>query len=401
MRDEDRPKASLISHRPLITGFRAMFHRVCYVAVFSFVAGPVLAQQKAPDVFKQLDRNGDGKVTRDEFPPAIARLFDQIDTNGDGAISAEEDATFRRQSSPGDAPRLPPSVRGEFDVAYAHDSPSQKLDLLLPKEPASEEPLPVIIYIHGGAWRGGGKRDGIGFLLPAVASGKYAGATIDYRLTDAAVWPSQIHDCKAAVRWLRAHAKKYRLDGARIGVVGTSAGGHLAAMLGVSGDVDRLEGKIGGNTDQKSRVACVVDQYGPSELLAMSEFPSDIEHDAPDSPESRLVGGPIQERKDAARNASPITYVSTDDPPFLLIHGTEDPLVPFDQSERFLGALKEEGVDALLIKVQGGKHGGFRSAELDRRIRLFLDKHLRGQEVDIPDDAIQPGQKRAEVRPGE
>ncbi|HQU41940.1 MAG TPA: alpha/beta hydrolase fold domain-containing protein [Pirellulales bacterium] len=363
---------------------------------------PVLAQP-SPSAFKQLDRNGDGKITRDEFPRQIARLFDQIDTNGDGAISVEEDASFRRASAPGDAPRLPPSVRGEFDLAYAGtDNAHQKLDLLLPKEPASEEPLPVIVYIHGGAWRGGSKRDGITFLLPSVASGKYAGVTIDYRLTNEAIWPAQIHDCKAALRWLRAHANKYNLDPKRIGVIGGSAGGHLAAMLGVSGDVDRLDGKLGGNTEQKSRVACVVDEYGPTELLAMSEFPSDIEHDAPDSPESRLIGGPVQDRKDAARSASPITYVSSDDPPFLLIHGTDDPLVPFDQSERFLGALKDEGVDAMLIKVQGGKHGGFRSAELDRRIRLFFDKHLRGQpEIEIPGDPVQPGQKRVEVRPGE
>ena len=375
-----------------------MIYRIWFFIVVSLFVAPALAQPGKPNVFKQLDRNGDGKITRDEFPPYVARLFDQIDTNSDGAISAEEDAAFRR-SSPGNAPRLPPSVRGEFDVAYADNSPSQKLDLFLPTEPASDEPLPLIVFVHGGAWRGGSKREGNNFLLSSVASGKYVGATIDYRLTSEAIWPAQIYDCKAALRWLRAHAKKYHFDPTRVGVIGASAGGHLAAMLGVTGDVERLEGKTGGNTDQKSRVACVVDEYGPSELLAMSEFPSDIEHDAPDSPESRLVGGPIQERKDAARNASPITYVSTDDPPFLLIHGTDDPLVPFDQSERFLGALKEEGVDALLIKVQGGKHGGFRSAELDRRIRSFFDKHLRGQEVEIPEDAIEPGQKRTEARP--
>jgi acetyl esterase/lipase len=379
-----------------------MTRTICFFLLSGAVACGVPAAssfgQPPVNLFKQLDRNGDGKLTRDEFPRHVARLFDQIDTNQDGAISAEEDAAFRRVAAPGDKPRLPASVRGEFDLPYAgKDSPHQKLDLLLPTEPGDDGPLPVILYIHGGAWRGGSKREGIAFLIPSVKSGKYAGATIDYRLSQEATWPAQIHDCKAAVRWLRTNAKKYNLDPQRIGVIGGSAGGHLAAMLGTSGNIERLEGKVGDNLDEPSRVSCVVDEYGPSELLAMSEFPSEIEHDSPDSPESRLVGGPVQQRKDVAKSASPITYVSSDDPPFLLIHGTEDTLVPYDQSERFLAALQEEGVDALLIKVPGGGHGGFRSTELDRRIRLFFDKHLRGQQdAEISDEAVQPGQKRAE-----
>ena len=368
-------------------------------AVLTTVCAPAWTQQ-TQDSFKRLDRNGDGKITRDEFPPHVARLFEQIDTNSDGAITPEEDAAFRRFRAPGEAPRLPPSVRGEFDVDYAGENKAhQKLDLLLPTEPAADEPLPLIVYIHGGAWRGGSKREGIAFLTPSVASGKYAGATIDYRLSNETIWPGQVHDCKAAIRWLRANAKKFNIDPQRIGVIGGSAGGHLAAMLGVTGSVERLEGKVGDHQDQPSRVSCVVDEFGPTELLAMSEFPSDIEHDSPESPESRLVGGPIQERKDAARSASPITYVSSDDPPFLLIHGTDDPLVPYDQSERFLASLEAEGVEAMLLKVQGGGHGGFRSAELDRRIRLFFDKHLRGQtDVEISSDPIQPGQRRGESR---
>ncbi|HET6882883.1 MAG TPA: alpha/beta hydrolase fold domain-containing protein [Pirellulales bacterium] len=373
---------------------------LCLGGLFlAFSSDRAHCQPQPSSFFKQLDKNGDGKLTRAEFPASIVRLFDQIDTDGDGAVSIEEDASFRRVTAPGDKPRLPPTVKGEFDIDYGGlGNPHQKLDLLLPKEPTAEAPLPVMVYIHGGAWRGGSKREGISFLVPAVAGGSFAGVSMDYRLTDEAIWPAQIHDCKAAIRWIRANAKKYNFDPQRIGVIGTSAGGHLAAMLGTSGNVDRLEGKVGGNLDESSRVECVVDEFGPSELLAMSGFPSDIEHDSPDSPESRLVGGAIQEHKDAARSASPITYVSPDDPPFLLVHGTEDPLVPYDQSERLLAAMTEEGVDATLIKVQGGRHGGFRSSELDRRIRLFLDKHLRGQsDIELPTDAIQPGQKRGEA----
>lgn len=345
--------------------------------------------------FERLDRNGDGQITRDEFPRQIERLFDDIDADGDGAITAAEDAAFRHT---GDGPRLPDSIRAELDVPYTGgDNPHQRLDLLLPRKPASDAPLPVIVFVHGGAWRGGDRREGLGMLVRVASGGRYAGAAIGYRFSGEATWPAQIHDCKAAIRWLRAHAEEYHLDPDRIGVIGPSAGGHLAAMLGVSGDVERLEGSLGEHLDVSSRVACVVDEYGPTELLAMSEFASDVEHDAPDSPESKLLGGPIQEHKDAARGASPITYVSADDPPFLLVHGTDDPLVPYDQSERFYDALEQEGVEALFITVEGGGHGGFRSAELDRRIGLFFDKYLRHVDVEVPSDPIVPGQKRADA----
>jgi dipeptidyl aminopeptidase/acylaminoacyl peptidase len=139
-------------------------------------------------------------------------------------------------------------------------------------------------------------------------------------------------------------------------------------------------------------VACVVDQYGPTELLKMGGW-----HNNADSPESRLVGGPIQERKDAARQASPTTYVTKDDPPFLLIHGTEDPAVPFNQSELLTAALKEAGVDAVLIPVTGGGHGNFGTPEVGRRIRQFFDKHLLGKDVAVSSEPIPAGAAR---RPG-
>src|SRR6185437_7517091 len=165
-----------------------------------------------------------------------------------------------------------------------------------------------------------------------------------YRLSGEATWPAQIHDCKAAIRWLRANAAKYGLDPDRIGVTGASAGGHLAAMLGLGGGVAALEGDVGPHTGVSSRVKCVVDQFGPSDLLAMADHSSRIDHNAPDSPESKLIGGALQENKEKARAASPITYISRDDPPFLILHGTEDPLVPFNQSERLAEALKTVGV---------------------------------------------------------
>src|SRR6185312_4709411 len=186
------------------------------------------------------------------------------------------------------SPTLPEGVRVEKDISYAGTkNPRQTLDLLLPEAAKGGKPLPVIVNIHGGAFRAGDKSMGMRELADIVAGGDYAGATINYRLSGEATWPAQIHDCKAAIRWLRANAAKHGLDPDRIGVIGASAGGHLAAMLGLAGDVAALEGDVGPHTGVSSRVKCVVDQFGPSDLLAMGDYPSQIDHNAPDSPESR------------------------------------------------------------------------------------------------------------------
>jgi acetyl esterase/lipase len=297
---------------------------------------------------------------------------------------------------PGGGFQAPDSVTIEQGISYAGTTnPRQTLDLLRPKQPRGARPLPVIAYIHGGAWMGGDKSAGLRLLAGFVAGGDYAGATIGYRLTGEAIWPAQIYDCKAAIRWLRANAAKYHLDPDRIGVIGESAGGHLVAMLGTSGGVAALEGDLGPYRGTSSRVRCVVDEFGPSELLAMGDYPSRIDHNAPGSPESRLVGGTLQEHQEVARAASPIRYVSRDDPPFLIIHGDADPLVPFNQSERLHKALQGAGVKSLFVRVAGGSHGGFRNPETAKRIRQFFDKHLRGRretisEKPVPNDASSP-----------
>jgi acetyl esterase/lipase len=378
------------------------------------------AQGQPPDLFSRWDRNGDGKLSRDELPEQARPNFDRVDADGDGVISRDEHAAFlkRRQAgakqqpgAPGvkqrpgglavkqrpgfPGPKQPPEgIRLQSDVPYAGtDNPRQCVDLLLPEKRAGDRPLPVIVWIHGGAWLGGDKRGGMGQLARFVATGNYAGVSVGYRLSGEAIWPAQIHDCKAAIRWIRANAEKHNLDPERIGVWGSSAGGHLVAMLGTSGGVEELEGKLGPHTDADSRVQCVVDYYGPSDLLTMGDYPSNMKHNAPDSPESKLVGGPVQETKEVARAASPVTYVSKDDPPFLIVHGDADMTVPYNQSERLDAALEKAGVGSTFITVQGGGHGGFRSDELLRRVGLFFDKHLRGQDAQIPDEPIRQGQE--------
>ena len=166
-------------------------------------------------------------------------------------------------------PAVPPNVVIERDVRYgdADDDPLL-LDIVRPKEP-SEQPRPVIAFIHGGAWSGGSKEIMVGPLVPFAASGDYFCVSIEYRLSGMATWPAQIHDCKAAIRWLKANARTYHIDPEKIGVWGSSAGGHLVSMLGVSADVPELEGDSG-TPGVSSRVACVVDYCGPSDFMALA-----------------------------------------------------------------------------------------------------------------------------------
>src|SRR5262245_17052789 len=224
-------------------------------------------------------------------------------------------------------PRLPEGTKVHANLGYVpggHER--QRLDLYVPA--MADAPLPIIVWVHGGAWMAGSK-DG-GSPAHSFLDKGYAVASINYRLSQRAVFPAQVEDCKAAVRWLRANAKTYNLDPERIGVWGASAGGHLAALLGTSGGVEDLEGK-GGDADQSSRVQAVVDFFGPTDFLQMDAHAvpgARLKHDVPDSPESRLIGGAIRENVEKAGRANPIKYVTKEAPAFLIVHGEQDPLVP-------------------------------------------------------------------------
>ncbi|QDV36763.1 alpha/beta hydrolase [Tautonia plasticadhaerens] len=250
------------------------------------------------------------------------------------------------------------------------------LHVILPSE-SPGRPMPAVVWIHGGAWRGGSRDGGIRRLMPLVRRG-YVGASIEYRLSGEATFPAQIEDCKAAIRFLRSHAAEYGIDARRIGVWGDSAGGHLAALLGTSGGVEDLAGR-GGSPGESDRVQAVCDFFGPTDLLLMNEQGSRMDHDAADSPESLLIGGPIQALPGLAARANPITYVSPDDPPFLLVHGDRDELVPLGQSELLRDALRAAGVPATLHVVEGGGHGQGFPPEVDRLVVEFFDRTLRGE----------------------
>jgi acetyl esterase/lipase len=279
---------------------------------------------------------------------------------------AAAEAQERRPGPPGP----PKGVTAHRDLAYVKDGHERhKLDLYLPSKAADS--LPVLVWVHGGAWQGGSKENCP--ALGLVARG-YAVASINYRLSQHAKFPAQIEDCKAAIRWLRANAKKYNLNPERIGAWGASAGGHLVALLGTSGGVKELEGK-GGNPEQSSRVQCVVDWFGPTDFTKMGG-----RHDRPHSPEVRLLGGPVQENKDRAAKANPITYIRKGVPPFLIMHGDRDDTVPFGQSQLLAKALVKATVEVHFVPIAGAGHGGpgFNTPASRRLVAAFFERHLKG-----------------------
>lgn len=274
---------------------------------------------------------------------------------------------------------VPAGVKVERNIPYVeHGHRNQVLDLFLPEAP-SAKPWPLLIWIHGGAWLGGDQASPpVVYLL----SKGFAVASIQYRMSSDAVWPAQAHDCKAAVRWLRANAARYHLAPDHFGVGGDSAGGHLAAFVGTSGEVPQIEGDLG-VTNVSSRVQAVIDWFGPTDLVIMGQQAgphSMIQHDRADSPESRLVGGPIQEKRDLAATANPLTYIDKNDPAFLVMHGDNDQLVPLAQSVILAKALIDAGVEVTMKTIPGAGHEGpeFHTAESRRLMEEFLARHLKG-----------------------
>jgi len=339
------------------------------------------------ELFRKWDRNSDGRLTRQELPATARRNFSRADRDRNGFISLSEHLAFLRRGRSRKPVTLPAGVRLVPDLDYVGDrNPRHRLDLLLPRNPVDSKPLPVIAFIHGGGWRGGDKSSGLQRISGLVATGRYVGVTIGYRLTGEATWPAQIHDCKAAIRWLKAHAEEYRFDPDRIAAFGSSAGGHLVAMLGVSGGVEDLEGRLGPHGEHDSRVAAVVDFFGPTDFLAMNDQPGRIDHNAARSAESRLVGGPIRKHVDRCRHASPLTYVDSGDVPFLIVHGDRDDVVIFPQSQLLQAALRKAAVPVALVTVKGGGHGVGGPA-VEARVREFLEFHFYGR-GSLPRDRV-------------
>jgi acetyl esterase/lipase len=256
------------------------------------------------------------------------------------------------------------------------------LDLFVPAN--AQAKLPLVIWIHGGAWKIGTRTDCFGKKL--LKNG-YAVACIDYRLSDEAIFPAQIYDVKGAVRWLRKNADTYKLDEKNFGAWGDSAGGHLSALLGVSGDVKELEGKA--NTGYSSKVKAVVDWFGPTDFLKVTPkwfetlpqgelMPYELYYDGALDVIGQPPNTPLDKTNLLVKQINPITHVTKDDPPILIMHGDKDDVVPINQSKLLYDALKSAGVDVTFQVVKDGGHWpGFGEEQVKQFVLPFLDKHLK------------------------
>jgi acetyl esterase/lipase len=263
-----------------------------------------------------------------------------------------------------------PKAAAVQEIVYTKAGSSElKLDLMSPTE--GEGPFPAVLVIHGGAWRAGNKSD-VRPIMPDFVRHGYVAVSPQYRFCPKDTFPAQVHDVKAAVRWIKANAKKYRIDPDRIGAIGFSAGGHLALMLGVTAPSDGLEGESS-SAAADSRVKAVVNFFGPTDLAAkdLPEISQGLVKD--------FLGGTPEAKPDAALKASPLSYVSKDDAPVLTFQGTNDPLVPYTQAIKLAQAMSTAGVPGRVELMVGASHG-WGGAEMERTTReafAFFDQYLK------------------------
>jgi len=265
--------------------------------------------------------------------------------------------------------QVPDDIEWIPDITYRDGHALWKLDLAMPKA-KTDVPRPAVVIIHGGGWRGGDKRAHIWARYPLeYAARDFVAVSINYRLVPDDPFPACIEDVKTAVRWLRAHADEYNIDVNRIGAYGNSAGAHLALMLALSGPDPMLEGD-GPHRDQSSRVQAAVASASPTDLAGWSSRSGSV---------SMLLTGNAEDHEARARLASPLHHVAGDAPPILLIHGTDDTTVPYDQPRRLMQALIEAGAtDVAFRSYPGDGHGAY-TQHLDETLPMsieFLERTL-------------------------
>lgn len=298
--------------------------------------------------------------------------------------ASTETAVMPRRGGPGGSSAFSSVAPTYKDLAYATVSSAQKLDLYLPT--TGSGPFLLVIMVHGGGFMFGDKADGGGLTgVDALLEAGYAVASINYRLSGEAKYPAQIHDVKAAVRFLRANATQYNLNPDKFGAWGASAGGNLVSLLGTTCGVAELEGAELGNAEQSSCVQAVVDWFGPIGFLKMQEQLTaagcSANTDSADSPESRLMGAPIQTIPEKVALTNPMNYITPDDAPFFIENGTADCNIPPVQNKNLADALSAViGADKVTyVSLEGAGHGGsqFETAENLAQVIAFLDKYLK------------------------
>ncbi len=267
----------------------------------------------------------------------------------------------------------PPAVDFQVGVEYAHPGDvALGMNIALPKTTGALRP--AVLCIHGGGFRAG-KREGYDALCKQLAARGYVAATASYRLAPDHKFPKAIHDVKAAVRFLRANAEKYQIDPDKIGVVGGSAGGHLVQFLGVTEGVAQFEGDQ--NLGHSAKVTCVVNYYGPSDFIHSYGKSVDAHEVLP-----LWFGGDLSTHRKLHQIGSPLNWATPSAAPSLIIHGTEDKYVAFEQAEWMVDRLKQVGAEVELLKLEGAGHG-FKDADAakaEAAMFAYFDKHLKTPE---------------------
>ena len=330
-------------------------------------------------VLNQMDQDNDGAISRSEAKERIRANFERIDQDSNESLDADElSQLFDRlrksvdQRASVKKNSIPEGVELRENLSYREGNGKWKLDLVLPKNP-EEEPCPVVVFIHGGGWRNGDKSSGVFREYPLeYASRGYVCASINYRLVDECTILDCIADCKCAVRWLRAHAEEFSLDVNNFGAYGNSAGAHLVAMLGLSSTQDELEGD-GPYREYSSAVQAVCCSATPTNFRLWGE-------------EVRSGGGRaaalfgMRDVEQTMELASPVTYVTSSSPPFLMVHGTADKTVPVQQSDDLNKLFQDhESQDVTYLRIDDASHGVFRqhASETVPAMEKFFDRVLR------------------------
>ena len=305
-------------------------------------------------------------------------------TSATSVASTEQTSVMPARGGAGSSSTFASVAPTYADLAYATVSDAQKLDLYIPT--TGSGPFPVVIMVHGGGFMMGDKSDGAGLTgVDQLLAAGYAVASINYRLSSEAIYPAQIYDAKAAVRFLRANAAEYQLNPDKFGAWGASAGGSLVSLLGTTCGVAELEGAELGNAEQSSCVQAVIDWFGPIDFLKMDEQFAGTScpqtHDAANSPESMLVGAAIQTVPDLVATTNPMNYITADDAPFFIENGTADCNIPPAQNKNLADALSAViGADNVTyVSLEGAGHGGsqFETTENLNLVIGFLDKYLK------------------------
>ena len=268
-----------------------------------------------------------------------------------------------------------------LDLNYAsYDETNLLMHLLLPQNELTDKPIPIIIYVPGSAWFKQNLGGSIPLIIKFVEQSRYAVAIVGYRPSTVAKSPAQLMDIKSSIRYLRANADAYNIDPDRVAIWGTSSGGHIASLVGLTEGIERFETKD--NVEESSSVKAVINFFGPTDFLRMDDFPSAIAHNEASSPESSVIGGPIQDPKNKSKvdEYNPLSYILKDKeyPPFLIMHGDSDDLVPFNQSLILYQALRNANHSAEFYKLLGAGHGNRFFTQQTMQIVLdFLNLHFK------------------------